>query len=269
MKHPARSALLLGRLPSWLRSFAPWLAGAAAIAATSCLTTTSTTIALPGSIPGATFVGSAACADCHADVNKSFANATHANIAWKGTEGLDLGCEACHGPGSKHIEEGGTRTAILNPNRDPSTCMQCHINVQGQFHLPSAHPVASGKVTCTDCHEPHGAAMPGTGTHMAVAQDNCLSCHQAQRGPFVFEHEAMREGCTVCHEPHGSVHRMMLKSSNVNLCMQCHTLEPVSGTGQILIGGRDHASFMTRGTCWSAGCHEAVHGSNANSSLRY
>jgi hypothetical protein len=36
-----------------------------------------------------------------------------------------------------------------------------------------------------------------------------------------------------------------------------------------LIGGFDHAGFVSRGTCWSAGCHEAVHGSQIGSSLRY
>ena len=39
--------------------------------------------------------------------------------------------------------------------------------------------------------------------------------------------------------------------------------------GEILIGGRDHAPFLSRGACWSAGCHEAVHGSHVNSSLRF
>ena len=39
--------------------------------------------------------------------------------------------------------------------------------------------------------------------------------------------------------------------------------------GRLLIGGRDHAPFVQRGTCWSAGCHEAVHGSHVNSSLRF
>jgi hypothetical protein len=39
--------------------------------------------------------------------------------------------------------------------------------------------------------------------------------------------------------------------------------------GQLLIGGVDHTSHVRQGTCWSAGCHEAVHGSQVNSSLRY
>jgi hypothetical protein len=30
-----------------------------------------------------------------------------------------------------------------------------------------------------------------------------------------------------------------------------------------------HAQFLIRGTCWSAGCHTAVHGSNVNPHMLY
>ncbi len=70
------------------------------------------------------------------------------------------------------------------------------------------------------------------------------------------------------HCPHGSVNQKMLKARNANLCLQCHFQEQPSA-GVIMIGGRDHASFLSRGTCWSCGCHEAVHGSHVSSSLRF
>jgi hypothetical protein len=38
--------------------------------------------------------------------------------------------------------------------------------------------------------------------------------------------------------------------------------------GRVVIGGRNHDD-LARGTCWSAGCHEAIHGSQINKSLRY
>ena len=38
---------------------------------------------------------------------------------------------------------------------------------------------------------------------------------------------------------------------------------------QIMHGGVDHSQNVIRGTCWTAGCHEAIHGSNVNSNLRY
>jgi predicted CXXCH cytochrome family protein len=80
-----------------------------------------------------------------------------------------------------------------------------------------------------------------------------------------------RVGCGGCHDlldPPGTVNSKMLKARNQTLCLQCH-YQQQTVTGQLLIGGRDHASFVQRGTCWTAGCHEAVHGSHVNSSLRF
>ncbi|MBI5446460.1 MAG: hypothetical protein HY900_35255 [Deltaproteobacteria bacterium] len=42
-----------------------------------------------------------------------------------------VGCEACHGPGLRHVEEGGKASAIVNPARLPHdraqmVCMACH-----------------------------------------------------------------------------------------------------------------------------------------------
>jgi DmsE family decaheme c-type cytochrome len=143
------------------------------------------------------------------------------------------------------------------------------LDLKGQFSLPSHHPVIEGKVSCTDCHNPHkGRAVPG-GTHSLLSDNQqCQQCHIAQRGPFVFEHEASREGCLTCHRPHGSVNQKMLTERNQTLCLKCH-FQQQTAAGQILIGGRDHVAFLSRGTCWSAGCHEAVHGSQVNSSLRF
>jgi hypothetical protein len=31
----------------------------------------------------------------------------------------------------------------------------------------------------------------------------------------------------------------------------------------------NHADFIRRGTCWSAGCHSAIHGSNVHPLMLY
>ncbi len=233
----------------------------------SCVVADRTMVA-PPQIPDAKFVGSKDCADCHSDITGAFHDATHARLLAQGDCAKNIGCESCHGPGSKHVEAGGGAGTIVNPKLSPETCFQCHLDKRGEFNLPHTHPVMQGKVSCTDCHNPHkGDAAPG-GIALAGANETCLKCHAAQRGPFVFEHEALRENCVTCHNPHGTVNDKMLKARNQTLCLQCHFQQQTT-SGQLLIGGRNHATYVQRGTCWTAGCHEAIHGSHVNSSLRF
>jgi predicted CXXCH cytochrome family protein len=239
-----------------------------AIAVISCTTVTRVVVA-PPEVAGATYVGSDECTMCHEQLTTKFAGSTHSKLHVEGGNAGAIGCEACHGPGSVHTQAGGGLFNIVNPGRNPETCFNCHLEKKGEFSLANSHPVMSGDMSCSDCHNPHeGLATKGGGLQLASLNDTCVTCHQAQRGPFVFEHEAARDGCVVCHSPHGSVNAKMLKARNATLCLQCH-FQQQTVSGQILIGGRNHAPFMSRGTCWSGGCHEAVHGSHVSSSLRF
>lgn len=235
-------------------------------------------ILAPPAIAGADFVGSDTCANCHEELTRTFATATHAVLVAHGENAHAIGCESCHGPGGIHVESGGGKGSIVNPRRSSETCYECHLDKRGEFSLPYAHPVSHGPLdrtgaamACADCHSLHeGDAVNGGGTSIEKQNDLCLSCHPAQRGPFVFEHEAIREGCVTCHNPHGSVNQKMLTERDGSLCLKCHMQEQLLGaTTTFLIGGRDHSSFLARGSCFSAGCHEAVHGSNVSSSLRF
>lgn len=252
---------------TWRARLLAAVVGVLMTALLSCATVQRTIVA-PPEIAGATFVGSETCKDCHANITRDFHTASHARLNAKGENAAHMGCESCHGPGSLHNESGGARNTIINPQKSPEVCFQCHLDKRGEFNLPSHHPVIEGRVSCSDCHNPHkGDAIHGAPSHLAAERDACTKCHQAQHGPFVFEHEAMREGCSVCHRPHGSVNAKLLTQRNHTLCIRCH-FQQQSG-GRLLIGGIDHSQFVSKGTCWTAGCHEAVHGSQIGSSLRY
>jgi predicted CXXCH cytochrome family protein len=226
-------------------------------------------LVVPPQIAGATFVGSQDCATCHEEITRFFPTATHARLMARGTNALSMGCEGCHGPGSLHSQSGGAAHTIINPGRSPQVCFQCHLDKRGEFSLPHHHPVMEGKVTCGNCHELHKFdAVAGGGISVLEQREVCRNCHTRQLGPFVFEHEGLREGCTACHSVHGSVNAKMLKERNQNLCLKCHFQRQVKA-GTILIGDVDHTRFLSRGTCWSGGCHEAVHGSQVSQFMRF
>ena len=228
------------------------------------------TMLAPPQIAGATYVGNKDCTQCHEDVTGHFGSASHAKVALPADPKLgSTSCEACHGPGSLHSKSGGAKGTIINPQKSPETCFQCHIDKRGEFALPNSHQVHDGKMSCSDCHNPHeGNAIKGAGASMESEKETCTKCHTAQKGPFVFQHNAMKEGCTACHSPHGSINAKMLVARDANLCLRCH-LQTTDKNGTIFAGGEDHRTRLQNGTCWSTGCHEAVHGSHSSKALRY
>ena len=234
------------------------------------------TLVIPPQIAGAKFVGTKECSQCHEDQTEHFATASHARLNLTEDKVGDTGCESCHGPGSVHVAAGGGKGTIINPRKSPETCFQCHLDKRGQFALPNSHQVMNGKMSCGDCHDPHrGNAVAGTGLDVEAMNATCTKCHTQQKGPFVYEHAATKEGCISCHNPHGSVNAKMLVARDANLCLRCHLQSPDPGvTGQVNANAirrtaENHNTRLMQGTCWSAGCHEAPHGSNANYHFRY
>ncbi len=214
----------------------------------------------------AKYVGMDTCAACHEKEYKEYKLSTHARINIKNDTTGAEGCETCHGPGSIHADNGGGKGNIINPRKDPEVCFTCHTDKRMQFRLPYHHPVLEGKMSCTDCHDAHGIDVrPWTATSENAVNEVCFKCHSDKRGPFVWEHDAVKEGCTTCHQVHGSVNDKMLIARDVNLCLRCHATINFPLMGNSV----DHTSFIGRGTCFSAGCHQAIHGSNFNSHLRY
>ncbi len=250
------------------------LLAAANVLLVSC-TSLDSAVQAPPTIEGASFVGNSVCSDCHTNIVQHFAASPHARLHGPGPKMPGgSGCESCHGPGSKHVAAGGGRGQfIINPGREPAACFKCHLEIQAQFHWPQHHPVLEGKMSCVQCHDPHGSDImkPAGGLAMARLNQQCAQCHREQARPVIFEHEALREGCITCHEPHGSINEKMLVQRDYNLCLRCHAQVqgPGVGSGRIYIGKSDHTDKLPLGGCWSAGCHTAVHGSNINPHMLY
>src|ERR1700691_35049 len=187
------------------------------------------------------------CLGCHAGAHPNFDRSPHAKA--------NVGCLSCH---SVHASE--TPEHLLKAEQ-PKLCFQCHTDTKPAFDMPFHHPVNEGAVSCSDCHDPHGTF--GNNNIKSTADQNaiCTKCHAETRGPFVYEHAAVKaEGCFGCHSPHGSQNARMLNMPSVNtLCNQCHS--PVSS--HTVIGMGQGSSELS--PCTS--CHTYIHGSNINAAF--
>ncbi|HEY5646364.1 MAG TPA: multiheme c-type cytochrome, partial [Pseudomonadales bacterium] len=153
------------------------------------------------------------CADCHSTgVRKHYDPASRSYQTTWAVD--DVGCEACHGPGSRHIADpGGSPVELLTTQADEiNACAPCHARrtqiaegfipdaplldfyrpqfiVPGLYHtdgqiddevyvygsfLQSRMHLAG--VSCSDCHQPHRAALRRPGN------ETCTLCHQSTPG---------------------------------------------------------------------------------------
>ena len=155
----------------------------------------------------------------------------------------DSSCNTCHSQRdvtqkwtcSEHSRQGITCIVCHDANaprgktlRAPEfdLCGKCHLDVQAKFRLPNRHRVAEGRVSCSDCHDPHGNTDKVRDKD--VRWRNCGACHAEKFGPFLYDHGIKRtEGCTACHDPHGSSNRRMLTFARIQpMCLQCHPDTP-------------------------------------------
>jgi len=207
------------------------------------------------------FPDSQACLSCHAKEKRLM----NWNFSVHGKEGG--GCMDCHSIHSSPVSERSNMT-FNRTDKASALCVSCHPDVKSQFNMASHHPVKEGGMSCIDCHDPHG----GNQTMLKSSNERCLSCHQALRGPKVFEHAPVAEDCMNCHSPHGSTSRRLLTVSQPAACLQCHAItqgkhgygtdvEPTQTSGTRTISGAVLRS------CTS--CHGAIHGSHQDPVLRY
>lgn len=182
---------------------------------------------------GAVLVGSAACAECHADIAEFYARTPHAvarDVVAPGT-GAGL-CEACHGPGSRHVEAGGEGPLLgkaaldgLSPAERAGMCLQCHAGLQGGWEQGDH---AGTDASCADCHADQAHFARGTRGPAAfrVPGEFCLQCHPAQVAEFRLQHRhPVLEGdmaCTECHAVHGEVAGVAALNDESRPCLRCH-----------------------------------------------
>ena len=68
--------------------------------AISCRTVNRAVVQLPD-VPGAKYIGSKECDQCHEELYRDFQTADHARLMTEGPNAIEAGCESCHGPASR------------------------------------------------------------------------------------------------------------------------------------------------------------------------
>jgi DmsE family decaheme c-type cytochrome len=187
----------------------------------------------------------ATCLTCHAGTHPNFERSPHAKA--------NVGCISCHS-----VHRSDPKAEHLLVASQPTLCFQCHADQKSQFSMPFHHKVNEGVTSCSDCHDPHGTF---DGKNLKTTADQnavCTKCHTETRGPFVFEHAAVKaEGCIGCHTPHGSQNARLLNMPNVNtLCNQCHSPVAAATVHGIDAGSSDLTPCIS--------CHTMIHGSNVS-----
>ncbi len=98
-------------------------------------------------------------------------------------------CEACHGPGSKHVPNPAARNIFVDPN-GVQTCNQCHSRPYGT--TTGEIPASSGFIQ----DQSQYLELRASGGHSSFS---CGFCHDSHRSLALDRANAIRNECTACH----------------------------------------------------------------------
>lgn len=197
-----------------------------------------------GEEPKSAFVGSNACIQCHENEGSFFKGTIHEKPFFSGNKGD--GCETCHGPGSRHINDPSVNNIVSksilqkkNAVEKTTMCLKCHkdnITKKGKFSL-GTH--SKREVTCWDCHnevlhfykKEEVSLEDKLSYRIPFQKDNpngkCLSCHEERLSDIALQfHHPVEKGtilCIDCHEIHGVDKALSIRGGDINgICIKCH-----------------------------------------------
>lgn len=184
------------------------------------------------------YVGASLCRSCHRELYAAWEKTPHGKTLLDASLPPAMrACEACHGPGSKHVGSTGKEPVPHPLEGQPvkeaeAVCAGCHMSdaasdapadwprIERKYWRDSLH---STKGTgCLQCHRLHGGAARAL---QEPPDALCLRCHKklvnsAEGG---YTHSPVAKGqCVSCHVPHGGPDEHDTLSGLSDLCLSCH-----------------------------------------------
>ena len=152
------------------------------------------------------YIGTEACKLCHEPQYQKFKETKMGMAIFFNpkTPVEARGCEACHGPGRYHSENGGDLDHIIRFNNkadksalakkaEEDQCLQCHDKGNRLFWEGSQHE--SRGLTCTNCHKVMSRAAASDRSFEPLTENRnfakttrmevCFQCHQMRRAQLM------------------------------------------------------------------------------------
>ena len=168
------------------------------------------------------------CADCHSTNLRKGYDAVADSFATR-FDGIEVGCESCHGPGSRHAADPANAPPAL-------AVTQRSWNFEAGRAIASrlpAGPAPAEVEVCAQCHarraqlrDGHAAGEPLLDSYRPALLDAGLYHADGQIDDEVYEYGSFLQSrmaaagvtCSDCHEPHSAT----LRAEGNGVCAQCH-----------------------------------------------
>ena len=195
------------------------------------------------------------CVECHTSGYKRNFDAAN-NTFDSQWSSLGVGCQACHGPASNHLQWAAKKGDLLHAgfavdlnDKDATveleTCARCHAR-----RAPLGDGFTVGKRLMDDY-------LPSVLTRELYALDGKIKDEVFEHGSFA-QSKMAEKGvrCSNCHNPHSNA----LKAPGNAVCAQCHN--PAGTTPYATVDGRglqaklyDAAEHMGKPAAFCVDCH--------------
>ena len=213
------------------------------------------------------------CAECHSTGVKKNYDAANDRFRTTWAE-ISVGCEACHGKGSRHVNWAHSQRSWFGKDDDPRKGLAVFLNerdgVTWQLDPKTGNPqrsVAPAATrreveTCGLCHARRGEfseewvpGQPLSDTHAVSLLARGLYHADGQMRDEVYNYGPFKQSkmfaagvtCSDCHEPHAA----KLRAAGDGVCLQCHASDKYE-----VASHNRHEGVSPTVTC--ASCHMPV-----------